>query len=445
MSDAKRYLWQRHDEGPLDEVIMQFLAGEDIVLDRELFPFDIRATVAHVRGLARIGILGEDDCGQLVDLLEDLLREFRSGRFVLDGRYEDGHSAIELFLTERAGDLGARVHTGRSRNDQVAVATRLYLKDRLRRLAELDGQIAVACLRKAERHAGLPMPGYTHLQRAVPSSVGLWMAAFAEAFTDDLVLARTALDLIDCSPLGTAAGYGVNLPLDRDGVARDLGFSRLQVNPMYAQNSRGKYEILALQAALHAMQDLRRLAWDLSLFTTAEFDFVVLPRQYTTGSSIMPNKSNPDVVELLRGRAATPEAAIVEIQSLLSLPSGYQRDLQLTKPPLIRGLGSSLQALAIVPALIDGLGFREEKMQQAISADMFATDVALEQAARGVPFRAAYLEAKEKLHALVDADPAASLAQRRSPGACGDLLLERLRQRLEQEMVRAEEALGGRG
>jgi argininosuccinate lyase len=235
------------------------------------------------------------------------------------------------------------------------------------------------------------------------------------------------------------------LPLDRDGVARDLGFSRLQVNPMYAQNSRGKYEILALQAALHAMQDLRRLAWDLSLFTTAEFDFVVLPRQYTTGSSIMPNKSNPDVVELLRGRAATPEAAIVEIQSLLSLPSGYQRDLQLTKPPLIRGLGSSLQALAIVPALIDGLGFREDKMRQAISADMFATDVALEQAARGVPFRAAYLEAKEKLHGLVDPDPAASLAQRRSPGACGDLLLERIRQRLEQEMVWSEDDLEGRG
>ena len=167
--------------------------------------------------------------------------------------------------------------------------------------------------------------------------------------------------MIDCSPLGTAAGYGVNLPLDRDGVAGELGFGRIQVNPMYTQNSRGKFEIMALQAASHAMQDVRRLAWDLSLFTTSEFDFVSLPEQYTTGSSIMPNKSNPDVVELLRGRVATIEGAVMEIQSVLSLPSGYQRDLQLTKAPLIRGLKAAMQALAIVPPLVSGMQFKERK------------------------------------------------------------------------------------
>ncbi|MCW8873670.1 MAG: argininosuccinate lyase, partial [Xanthomonadales bacterium] len=346
----KQYVWQSGGGAAADESIMQFLAGEDVLLDRELFPFDIQATAAHVRGLARIGILGEAESGRLVELLEQLQQEFRDGVFALDERFEDGHSAIEMYLTERAGEMGAKVHTGRSRNDQVAVATRLYLKDRLHRLVELNGRIALACLRKAEQHADLPMPGYTHLQRAVPSSVGLWMGAFAEAFSDNLLLAANTLEVVDCSPLGTAAGYGVNLPLDRDGVARELGFSRLQVNPMYAQNSRGKFELLTLQAVSHAMQDLRRLAWDLSLFTTSEFSFVALPEAYTTGSSIMPNKTNPDVVELLRGRAATVEAAIVEIQSVLSLPSGYQRDLQLTKAPLIRGMTASLQALAIVPA-----------------------------------------------------------------------------------------------
>jgi len=404
------------------------------VLDRELFPFDIRATAAHVKGLARIGILDDAESAQLVALLDELLDEFVAGRFVLDQRYEDGHSAIEMFLTERSGDLGAKVHTGRSRNDQVAVATRLYLKDRLWRLAELDGRIAMACLHKAEQHANLPMPGYTHLQRAVPSSAGLWMGAFAEAFTDDLSLALSALRAVDCCPLGTAAGYGVNLPLDRDGVARELGFSRLQVNPMYAQNSRGKFELLALQAAAHALQDVRRLAWDLSLFTTSEFNFVVLPEAYITGSSIMPNKANPDVVELLRGRAAAVEAAMVEIHSLLSLPSGYQRDLQLTKAPLVRGLAAALQALAIVPALVEGLGFRAEVMRDAISVGMYATDLALEQTTRGVPFRTAYLDAKQKLDALPAPDAAASLAQRVSPGACGNLLLDRIRQRLEQEI-----------
>jgi argininosuccinate lyase len=202
---------------------------------------------------------------------------------------------------------------------------------------------------------------------------------------------------------------------------------------MYAQNSRGKFEVMALQAALHAMQDVRRLAWDLSLFTTSEFGFVSLPRQYITGSSIMPNKFNPDVVELLRGRAATPEAAITEIQSVLSLPSGYQRDLQLTKAPLIRGMEASLQALAIVPALVRGMAFRPERMRAAISTDMYATDIALQQAAAGVPFREAYLDAKKKLDQLETPDAEASLAQRVSPGACADLRLEQIRERLEQE------------
>ena len=428
----KNYLWQDDDGAQIDQTIMEFMAGEDVELDRGLFPFDIQATAAHVRGLARIGILSADESETLCLLLDQLQQDFAAGRFVLDERFEDGHSAIEMFLTEKVGDTGAKVHTGRSRNDHVAVATRLFLKSSLEQLVKLNGRIAQACLLRAEQHADVPMPGYTHLQRAVPSSIGLWMGGFAEAFTDNLVFASNVLELIDCSPLGTAAGYGVNLPLDRDGVAGELGFGRLQVSPMYAQNSRGKFEIMALQAASHAMQDVRRLAWDLSLFTTSEFDFVSLPGQYTTGSSIMPNKSNPDVVELLRARAATIDGAVVEIQSVLSLPSGYQRDLQLTKAPLIRGLKAALQALALVSPLVEGVEFKEEKMRQAISLDMFATDIALANTARGVPFRTAYLEAKQSLDEMKEADAAASLAQRVSPGGCGDLQLDRIRRRLEQ-------------
>ena len=435
----KNYLWQDDDGAQIDQTIMEFMAGEDVVLDRELFPFDIQATAAHVRGLARIGILSADESETLCLLLDQLQQDFAAGRFVLDERFEDGHSAIEMFLTEKVGETGAKVHTGRSRNDQVAVATRLFMKASLQQLVTLNSRIAQACLLRAERHADVPMPGYTHLQRAVPSSIGLWMGGFAEAFTDNLVFASNVLELIDCSPLGTAAGYGVNLPLDRDGVAGELGFGRLQVSPMYAQNSRGKFEIMALQAASHAMQDVRRLAWDLSLFTTSEFDFVSLPGQYTTGSSIMPNKSNPDVVELLRARAATIDGAIVEIQSVLSLPSGYQRDLQLTKAPLIRGLKAALQALALVSPLVEGVEFKEEKMKQAISLDMFATDMALANAARGVPFRTAYLDAKKSLDEMDSTDAAASLAQRVSPGACGDLRLDRIRGRLEQEIRAADD------
>ncbi|MFB3079955.1 MAG: argininosuccinate lyase [Lysobacterales bacterium] len=437
-----KYLWQSDADDQIDQTIMDFMAGEDVVLDRELFPFDIRATAAHVRGLERIDILSSDESANLCALLDELLQEFTVGNFILDERYEDGHSAIEVFLTERAGKLGARVHTGRSRNDQVAVATRLYMKDCLHQAIELNADIALSCLSLAELHATVPMPGYTHLQRAVPSSVGLWMGGFAEAFTDNLAFARRVLELIDSSPLGTAAGFGVNLPLDRDFVAAELGFGRIQVNPMYAQNSRGKYEIMVLQALLHSMQDVRRLAWDLSLFTTSEFDFVTLPEQYTTGSSIMPNKSNPDVIELLRGRAATIEAAIVEIQATLSLPSGYQRDLQLTKAPLIRGTGSALQALAIVPGLVNGLEFKQENMLAAITPEMFATDIALTNAGAGVPFREAYLMAKQQMDETVELDVQQSLARRISPGACGDLQLERIRLRLEAE-IEPDEAVTG--
>lgn len=431
----KTYLWQE-GSGGIDEAISGFTAGEDVILDRHLFEFDIEATAAHVRGLERIGIVSAEECSLLCRLLDELRVEYLEGSFVLDDRFEDGHSAIEMYLTEKAGPAGGRVHTGRSRNDQVAVATRLYMKDRLQALTAACAGIAESCLAKAEAFPDLPMPGYTHLQRAVPSSSGLWLAAFAEAFTDSMSFATGIGEIVDCSPLGTAAGYGVNLPLDRDGVAADLGFSRLQVNPMYAQNSRGKFEVMALQAALHAMQDLRRFAWDLSLFTTSEFGFIKLPAEYITGSSIMPNKFNPDVVELLRGRAATPEAAILEIQSVLSLPSGYQRDLQLTKAPLIRGMEASLQALRIVPALVEGMKFRPGRMREAISADMYATDIALEQSAAGLPFREAYLQAKQKLDELEDPDAEASLAQRVSPGACADLLLDRIRARLDQEKSR---------
>lgn len=431
MSD---FLWQSGngaEASGLDDAILRFTAGEDVVLDRVLFPHDIRATAAHVRGLERIGILTRQEAGQLCNLLDQLAADFTAGRFVLDQRFEDGHSAIEAYLRERAGDLGARVHTGRSRNDQVAVALRLYMRQQVRQVASHDGMIARTCLEQARKYANSPMPGYTHLQRAVPSSIGLWLGSFAEAFSDDLAFAISVLDILDASPLGTAAGFGVNLPLDRAGVAAELGFSRLHVNPMAVQNARGKFELMSLQAAQHAMQDVRRLSWDLSLYTTAEFGFVGLPPQYSTGSSIMPNKSNPDVVELLRAQTATVEGAMVEIQSMLGLPSGYHRDLQLSKAPLVRGMQVTLQALAIVPALIQGLVFNPERMRNAISPDMFSTDLAVKLAAAGTPFRNAYHQAKQELHNLSGGDIEESLAQRVSPGACGDLQLEQIETRLE--------------
>jgi argininosuccinate lyase len=253
-------LWQKSGVA-IDARTMRFLAADDVVLDREFFLYDIHASRAHVEGLQRIGILDIGESDSLLRGLTELADSFASGHFVLDERYEDGHSAIEDFLTAKLGDVGRKIHTGRSRNDQILVATRLWLKEKLSRLLALCRDAADVCLRRAENES-IVMPGYTHLQRAVVSTTSMWFAGFAEAFIDDAVRARQTLEWIDANPLGTAAGYGVNLPLDRAHTTRALGFARLQISPVYAQLSRGKFEMAALDALSSAALDLRRLAWD---------------------------------------------------------------------------------------------------------------------------------------------------------------------------------------
>jgi argininosuccinate lyase len=427
MSDL---LWQK-DGVQVDARIMQFMAGNDVVLDREFFLHDISASKAHVESLQHIGVVSDEEAQALKRELDALAEDFRAGRFVLDDSYEDGHSAIEARLTERLGDAGRRVHTGRSRNDQVLVATRLWLKERLAELAGICARAAGICLDRAES-GSIPLPGYTHLQRAVVSSTGMWFAGFAEAFIDNALRAQQTLGLIDANPLGTAAGYGVNLPLERDHTTTALGFARMQVSPIYAQLSRGKFEMAALEALASAMLDLRRLAWDLSLFTTGEFDFVALPAEYTTGSSIMPNKRNPDVIELLRASYATVAASRTEIEQLLSLPSGYQRDLQFSKGALVHGFGHGLQALVLLPDLLARFEWKEASMRAAIEPSMYATDVAIEQAAAGVPFRDAYRAAAQAAsEAGAGRTPEQSLDARTSPGGAAKLGVELLRDRLK--------------
>ncbi len=426
MSDL---LWQKPGV-KVDADIQAFLAGDDVLLDREFFLHDIRASQAHAEGLQRIGILGDAELSGLLHELDALANDFRSGAFVLGAQYEDGHSAIEARLTERLGDAGRKIHTGRSRNDQILVATRLWLKDKLSALQSICIDTANIALRRAQAEAQLPMPGYTHLQRAVVSSTGMWWAGWAEAFIDNAQRTAQTRTWIDANPLGTAAGYGVNLPLDRDHVTRALGFARLQVSPLYAQLSRGKYEMAALETLCSAMLDLRRLAWDLSLFTSAEFGFVELPSHYTTGSSIMPNKRNPDVIELMRGSYASVAAARCQIEQLLSLPSGYHRDLQISKGALIHGFGKGLAALALLPDLLENLQWRTDRMQAALEPSMYATDLAVDLAKQGMPFRDAYREAADPARWAVG-DAIASLAARVSPGAAGDLRLNVLRDRLD--------------
>lgn len=422
-------LWQKPGTR-IDERIQRFLAGEDVRLDRHLLAYDIRASRAHANGLQRIGVLAADECSALCAELDVLAADWQAGRFVLDERFEDMHSAIESRLIERLGDVGRKIHTGRSRNDQVLVALRLYLRDAMATLQHSCTAVADVALTRARADAGVAMPGYTHMQRAMVSSAGMWWAAWAEAFIDNAALTAASAQWVDANPLGTAAGYGVSLALDRDGSSAELGFSRTQINPIYAQLSRGKFELQALAALAQALLDLRRLAWDLSLFTSQEYGFVRLPAQYATGSSLMPNKRNPDLIELLRASYAVVAGARSEVEQLLSLPSGYHRDLQFSKGPLLRAFAHGLDALALLPGLLQGVQWDTQRMRDALEPGMYATDRAIELAQQGVPFRDAYRQAAEQPLPAAGADPEASLAARVSPGACADLRLDELAARL---------------
>ncbi len=438
---AASRLWDKGYASDAD--MLRYTARDDWRLDQALLVHDLAASKAHVRGLGRIGALAAPEVDAIVDALDVLLEDARAGKFQLTADVEDGHTAIELRLVERLGALGKKVHLGRSRNDQVLVALRLFERAELADLAELSALAAQAMLTLAAAEQATVMPGYTHLQRAVPQTVGHWAAAFAEGFLDS---ARALLDAraqLDRSPLGAAAGYGVNLDLDREGVAHELGFESVALNPLWSQTSRGMSEVIVLGAVWHALAVARRLAWDLSLFSTAEFGFVRLPADLTTGSSIMPNKRNPDLVELARASTSVIEGAIVELMSLVSLPAGYHRDLQLTKAPVLRALAEARATLAAIALVVPRMELCRDRMERAVTRDMLATDRAVDLAKAGVPFRDAYQRVAAELGGAEEPAGAAahaSVAARTSLGASGNLGLDRLAARLEQVMERARRA-----
>lgn len=413
-----------------DAEMLRFTARDDWQLDRLLLPYDLAATKAHVRGLERRDILTSDEARTLVAELDRLEAEAELGTFQVEPGDEDGHTAIENALVARLGEVGKKVHTGRSRNDQVLVATRLFQRASLDRLALSSERAGVAFLDLARAEAMTPMPGYTHLQRAVPSSVGLWAAAYAEGMADARDTLLALRPLVDRSPLGAAAGYGVNLPLDRRGVADELGFAAIAQNPLWSQTSRGLTEVVLLSGVWHLSAVLRRFAWDLSLFATSEFGFVRLDESLTTGSSIMPQKRNPDVVELLRASCSVVQGAVAELMSLSALPSGYHRDLQLTKAPTLRALAEAEDAIALVPRVLAGMTWSTARMREAITPECYATDRAVDLTRRGVPFREAYRQVAKEIETLEAGDPAESLAARLSYGAPGALGLEDLEMRL---------------
>jgi argininosuccinate lyase len=389
-------LW---DKGaPLDSRVLQYTAGEDYALDERLVRYDVAASLAHVEMLHAQKLLSADDLQVIRFGLTALGEEHARGEWHISLEDEDGQTALEKRLTERIGAAGGRVHLGRSRNDQVLTAIRLYLRDAIEELGTGAAHVIDALDRLAAREASTALPGYTHMQQAMPSSVAAWAGGFAAEIRDDAEGLRQVQRRVGKSPLGSAAGYGTpGLPLDRGATRAKLGFDVTQEPVTAVQLSRGKAEAQLLFEIALLVQDIGRFAADVLLFYTQEFGFLELPDAFTTGSSIMPQKRNPDVFELIRGRSATALGCLTEALAIFAkLPSGYQRDLQLLKFPLFRSIDLALQTLDILPPAIDAMKFRPEriKLDPAIHAAEEANRLVVEE---GIPFREAYRRVGAKL------------------------------------------------
>jgi len=435
-------LWAKGYE--LDEEMEAFTVGKDYILDRELVEADVLGSIAHAKMLSEIGVLTPEEFRRLKEDLVEVLELHREGKFDIRREQEDVHTAVEEFLTERLGEVGKKLHTARSRNDQVLVDIRLYTRDRL---LEVIGEVlktAEGLLDFAEAHREVPMPGRTHTQRAMPSSVALWAGAFAEALLDDINLLWAAYRLNDQSPLGSAASYGVPLPIDRERTAELLGFRRVQHNVLYANNSRGKVEAVVVFALSQVGEDMAKLSNDLIWFSTPEFGYFTLPEEYCPGSSIMPQKRNPGPLELVRAKSAGITSRAFQLLLVLrNLPSGYNRDFQETKGPLMEAMDTAVGCLRVVRKIFANLQVNRDVLVASFSPELFAADEALRLAVEGVPFREAYRRVAAQLEELEAQDPVENIRRKTHTGAPGDpKLVEVPKRRLEEERKRLENEVG---
>lgn len=385
-----RPIWDRGD--PIDSEMLAFTIGDDWLMDQRLVPFDIEGSLAHAKGLLEAELLSKEDHESISRGLMELLASFRAGEWSVEPGDEDVHSAVERRLVDSIGEAGKRLHLGRSRNDQVAVDMRLWLRSALRGMSEKVAGLATALETLAKDKAGLALPGYTHLRRGMPSSVGDWAGAHAGALRADLADLEQAKKRLATCPLGSGAGYGVPLPLARVFVAKELGFEAPEEPVTLTQHSRGRPELAYMTGLESVALDLGKLSADLWLYSSSEFGFLELPVELTTGSSLMPHKRNPDLIELLRAQSRqvlADRAALVDV--VRDLPSGYHRDFQLIKPPLFRAHDRLAAALPLAARLVLRLEFDEQALREAAAdPSLQKTARALERARDGETFRDAY-------------------------------------------------------
>lgn len=382
-------LWEKSVK--VTEEIDRFTVGHDRELDLYLAKYDVMGSMAHVTMLHSIGLIADDELPVLLRELKEIYAEAERGQFVIEDGIEDVHSQVELMLTRRLGDIGKKIHSGRSRNDQVLVDLKLFTRDKLREVAEAVKRLFGVLQTQSERYKNVLMPGYTHLQVAMPSSFGLWFGAYAESLADDLLMLEAAYRLTNRNPLGSAAGYGSSFPLDREMTTRLLGFDSMDYNVVYAQMGRGKMERNVAFALAGIAGTVAKMAFDACMFNSQNFGFIKLPDECTTGSSVMPHKKNPDVFELIRARMNRLQALPQEVVLIMNnLPCGYFRDLQELKEVFVPAFGQLTDCLQMATYIMERIRVNDHILDDARYDAMFSVEEVNRLAAEGMPFRDAY-------------------------------------------------------
>ncbi|MBR3703508.1 MAG: argininosuccinate lyase [Alistipes sp.] len=426
-------LW---DKGySVDSFVEEFTVGRDRELDLFLAEADVLGNMAHMRMLNSIGLLSDDDRVALEQGLKRIYKQVQAGEFTIEEGVEDVHSQVEFMLTEMCGDAGKRIHTGRSRNDQVMVDIKLFSRSAIIALQKSVEELFSTLMQKAEEWKDVLMPGYTHQQVAMPSSFGMWLSAYAEALADDMLMLQAAYKLVNTNPLGSGAGYGSSVPLNRTMTTRLLGFDDLAYNSMYAQMQRGKTERVVLTAIAAIAATVGRLAQDVCLYSCANFGFVKLPDAFTTGSSIMPHKKNPDIFELTRAKCNRMQALPMEVTLVATnLPSGYFRDMQLTKEIYVPAFKEITDVVRMAKAGIEQMWINRDILSNDIYKYLFTVEDVNDAVAKGVPFRDAYREVGMRVQNGTYEHDGRELNHTHE-GSIGNLCLENIRAKFERNII----------
>ena len=421
-------LWQKESTS-LSEVIEKFTVGKDRELDLSLAPFDVLGSIAHVKMLAKVGLLTTKERDVLVRGLREILAEIESGHFTIAPGVEDIHSEVELRLTQKLGDVGKKIHMARSRNDQVLLDIRLFLRHEIEETVKATESFFVLLLEQSTRFKDDLMPGYTHLQLAMPSSFGLWFGAYAESLIDDLTTLQAAYQVVNRNPLGSAAGFGSSFPIDRKMTTELLGFQDLSYNVVYAQMGRGKSERIVASALSNLADTLARLSMDACLFLNQNFDFISFPSELTTGSSIMPHKKNPDVFELIRARCNRMKALPNEILMMTSnLPSGYHRDLQILKEHVFPAFAELRSCIEMASLMLSKIEVKKDLLKDPKYRYLFSVEEVNRQVLEGATFRDAYRAVGEAIE-RGEFEVASTSLKHTHEGSIGNLCLEEIQAR----------------